>query len=332
MITFEGPLPTDAQIITDLGSYSTATAGGTMNSIDVQFADGSVKTLDYVIYVQAPMTQAVRDQLQKDLYNYASKVTDPTVTFTTSVQGYITETELWDMINKADIEGTYLRSITQGTELSMGQSYGPDGSTTTDLVVNKLFHHTAAQEAAVTQFVNDAINTLALNAVGKTTYDKVKGVYDYILHNAAYVNYSAPEPGIVKGDGSSTNPDTYYGVSVHSPYAITQYDRGVCQAYAALFAKFMDSLGINTYYATGHRAFNNNEGHAWNKVQIDGQWYNVDLTWDDPVTGVLSEPVVSGYERYKYFLKSDATFTQDHTFDADLTANPAALTDYPVVP
>ena len=47
------------------------------------------------------------------------------------------------------------------------------------------------------------------------------------------------------------------------------------------------------------------EAHAWNKVEIDGQWYNVDVTWDDPVS---STPVL----RHTYFLISDDLLGQDH--------------------
>lgn len=46
--------------------------------------------------------------------------------------------------------------------------------------------------------------------------------------------------------------------------------------------------------------------HAWNIVQIDGEWYHVDTTWDDPI------PNREGYVRYEYFLKSDAAMSFDH--------------------
>lgn len=36
--------------------------------------------------------------------------------------------------------------------------------------------------------------------------------------------------------------------------------------------------------------------HAWNIVKINGNWYNADCTWDDPV---------GGGPRYDYFLISD---------------------------
>lgn len=46
------------------------------------------------------------------------------------------------------------------------------------------------------------------------------------------------------------------------------------------------------------------EVYAWNKVMLDGQWYNVDACWDDGATVILT-----------YFLKSDSSFeTNRHSF------------------
>ena len=52
--------------------------------------------------------------------------------------------------------------------------------------------------------------------------------------------------------------------------------------------------------------------HMWNKVQLDGEWYNVDCTWDDPM-GV--EP---GSVRYDYFLVSDKDISATHSEDRDV--------------
>ena len=61
----------------------------------------------------------------------------------------------------------------------------------------------------------------------------------------------------------------------------------------------MDMAGVPCEVVT-------NDTHAWNVVQIDGEWYHVDTTWDDPT------PNREGYVRYNYFLKSDAYMSRDH--------------------
>ena len=50
-----------------------------------------------------------------------------------------------------------------------------------------------------------------------------------------------------------------------------------------------------------------NSNHAWDIVQIDGEWYHVDTTWDDPT------PDRKGYVRYDYFLRSDSFMSRDHS-------------------
>ena len=39
--------------------------------------------------------------------------------------------------------------------------------------------------------------------------------------------------------------------------------------------------------------------HMWNKVKVDGKWYNLDLTSDDPT------PNLSSLANHTYFLLSD---------------------------
>ena len=64
----------------------------------------------------------------------------------------------------------------------------------------------------------------------------------------------------------------------------------------------------------------NGKGHAWNKVMLDGAWYNADVCWDD-----------DGID-HSYLLKSDAWFERHaHDFTDKLsTAVFASPTDYEV--
>ena len=43
-------------------------------------------------------------------------------------------------------------------------------------------------------------------------------------------------------------------------------------------------------------AYNGTSDHAWNQIRLDGEWYCVDVTWDDPVTsGRVSEQTAHRY-------------------------------------
>ena len=80
--------------------------------------------------------------------------------------------------------------------------------------------------------------------------------------------------------------------------------RIVCEGYARGLLFLLQRAGILGIYIAGDTP----QGmHAWNKVRIDGQWYNIDPTWNDPVFGVDAEVI------YDYFLKNDAEFHINHT-------------------
>lgn len=128
-----------------------------------------------------------------------------------------------------------------------------------------------------------------------TTYDKVKAVHDYICNTVSY---------------SEETADKVPGYDYRSAYDALFSNKAVCTGYTLLFQKFMDQMGIPCYYANGTL---NGVGHAWNIVQIDGQWYHIDCTNSDPRMG----------RSRKYFLRgadfAGATW-------GDLVISP---TDYP---
>ncbi len=69
----------------------------------------------------------------------------------------------------------------------------------------------------------------------------------------------------------------------------------VCAGYAALYKDILNRAGVPCVYVRSDPM-----EHAWNLVQLEGQWYHVDLTWDDP------SPDVYGRVSHSYFLLTDA--------------------------
>lgn len=127
-------------------------------------------------------------------------------------------------------------------------------------------------------------------------YDKVKAVHDYIVLNCEYdyenyVNDTIPQ-------------DSY------SPRGVLINKKAVCEGYAAAFKAFMDELNIPCKLVSGEATSNGNftgrVNHAWNRVEVGGVWYQIDVTWDDPV------PDQKGKVRYKYFLLSDEEMNKTH--------------------
>ena len=66
------------------------------------------------------------------------------------------------------------------------------------------------------------------------------------------------------------------------------------------------------------------EKHIWNAVYLDGDWYHLDLTWDDPVTSDKSDVL-----EYNFFLittdELEQLKTNQHVYDktvfSELTKN-----------
>lgn len=84
--------------------------------------------------------------------------------------------------------------------------------------------------------------------------DKVIWINDYICNNYEY--------------------DTTLAQS--NVYGMLKMGTGTCRAYVQMFNLLADKTGLNTSFAVSHKM-----RHAWNIVQIDGCWYNIDVTWND---------------------------------------------------
>lgn len=71
---------------------------------------------------------------------------------------------------------------------------------------------------------------------------------------------------------------------------------GVCQAYALAFMALGRAAGLEVDMVVSREM-----DHAWNHVRVDGVWYHVDVTRDDPIRDPESPSVV----RHERLLRSD---------------------------
>ena len=72
---------------------------------------------------------------------------------------------------------------------------------------------------------------------------------------------------------------------------------GICQAYALAFLALAEAAGLEADLVTSDAM-----DHAWNHVRVDGAWYHVDVTRDDPI------PAADGSEQVNHtrLLRTDA--------------------------
>ncbi len=121
---------------------------------------------------------------------------------------------------------------------------------------------------------------------GMDDTEKARALHNWLIANAEYDYRSSP---YFHADG------------------VLLYGKGVCQSYAQAYVLLCTEAGIPCLYVTGTAG---GGPHGWNVVFIDGTWWHVDCTWDDPGG---SSP------RYTYFMKTDAQMWADHQWDDDPT-------------
>lgn len=122
--------------------------------------------------------------------------------------------------------------------------------------------------------------------------EKIRVIHDYIIDHTEYDKLKY----------ENKNDDTYKS---NTAYGVLIEGYGTCNGYADAMEIFLDKMNIINYKIS-------NEEHIWNLVYLDGKWYHLDLTWDDPISDI-------NINRDTYFLISTKTLEKindgTHTFD-----------------
>ncbi len=114
----------------------------------------------------------------------------------------------------------------------------------------------ALQEAvkAARQVVDDSMTDLKKAIV----------LHDYLALNCAY-------------DKASQVPDKSFTDESFTIYGVLVKHTAVSQGYALAYKYLLEQEGINCYMVTSSTM-----NYAWNLVELNGRYYHVDVTWDDP--------------------------------------------------
>lgn len=129
-------------------------------------------------------------------------------------------------------------------------------------------------------------------------YEKELAIHDYIVNTTSY-DYERLSSGTI--------PDSSYtaaGVLINKI--------GVCEGYSEATKLLLNLIGIECEIVTGLAG--NNVPHAWNIVKIDGAWYMLDTTYDDPITFDGNGNRVETLS-YDYFNVTSNTLMKDHSWE-----------------
>ena len=164
-------------------------------------------------------------------------------------------------------------------------------SRNTGLAVAIGLEYCTAQDVAAMQVKLDQLVDQA-NTLCQTDLEKVFYVHEWLVQNIAY-------------DREHLSDDVQ---DDHNLRGALLEGTAVCDGYAKTYALTLRKLGI-----TGVLVTSRDIGHAWNMVELDGNWYQVDCTWDDPVDG--SDQL--GYCTHKHLLCTTEEMNTNHNDDGD---------------
>lgn len=127
-----------------------------------------------------------------------------------------------------------------------------------------IYHTTVEQEL----ILDAVVQNFRIVTEGMTDYQKILYVHNEICKIGTY-DYRTSW-------GRDNN---------RSAFDILAEGKAVCSGYSLLFQRVMEGLGIECRYVMGY----DEEGarHAWNLVCMDGAWYHMDVTYDDPDSGIM---------------------------------------------
>lgn len=119
-----------------------------------------------------------------------------------------------------------------------------------------------------------------------TQYDQARGLHDALIRRTRYLHESMTE-------GQTASTALIDGAAL-------------CAGYSDAYRLLLLMRKIDCQYVIGVVPQDGEDiAHGWNKVKIDGAWYNVDVTWDD--SGYEQTPIDS-----RFFLISDAQIAKTH--------------------
>ena len=73
---------------------------------------------------------------------------------------------------------------------------------------------------------------------------------------------------------------------------------------------YLNTLGIQNYKITS-------ENHIWNLVNLEGTWYHLDMTWDDPVASDGKQYLIHNF----FLISTSELYNLDkveHNFDYNI--------------
>lgn len=236
----------------------------------VMYSNASSNT--YKAYFLTDIEKIIQEVMEKRQNTVVIKYKGSTDQLLDVISGYISKT----IENDEYLNYSY-RSVNMAYK-----AYGTDITITLKFT----YYESADEMTYVDQQVKAILSRIIKPEMNN--HEQVKAIHDYLVLNLGY--------------------DT--SLISNSPYTAVTEGITACNGYAMLAYKMLKELGIEVRLISGvasSQAYNP-QNHAWNLVKLDGKWYHLDVTWDDPV------PDEAGRIFYDYYLLSDNEISKNHSW------------------
>lgn len=181
-------------------------------------------------------------------------------------------------------------------------SYDSAGEIIAKKIAGSPMEFTSEKTAALYRNAISILDSIILPDMSLVEKEMV--IHDYVIANTVY----------------STEGDMAYLSTADS---VLMSGEGQCQGYTEAISLLLALEGIESRVASGFAtSLDGTQAlHAWNLVLIDGNWYHLDATWNDPI------PDTKEYALHTYMNRSDEFMRTDHTWSEYF---PSCPIDYPV--
>ena len=147
----------------------------------------------------------------------------------------------------------------------------------------------------------DNIKNEIIQTVSGSDYDKILKVHDSL---ADMIEYDT----------------TLNRTNTHNIYGALKEKTCVCEGYSKALKYILDDLNIPCILVSGSATNTNGqtESHMWNYVKLDGNWYGIDVTWDDPI--IIGGGITNNI-RHTYLCKGLGVFNKSHQINGQISQN-----------
>ena len=135
---------------------------------------------------------------------------------------------------------------------------------------------------------NTAVDTISKSVPYGTECEREEYIHNYIINNCDY------DEEVAESEEVQGNENDAYGVFVDG--------KAVCEGYSKAFQILCNKADIDCIQLMG---IVDSDNHVWNCVKIGGDWYQIDVTWDDVDDFI--------YDSHEYFNLTDSLMYEEHT-------------------